>query len=288
MLRSLLLTTTRPVLLLGILLCAARGFTQSQSELSADLVRHTFILRNFYTNQRLNFDSSGALISDGTPGFGPTDGRVYIKEVQLAANHLTLRGERPVSIFDPGTGDTTLLGLHRKVEIDVQLLPDKPSNDNARALLDKIFLTSSESDALTCSEEEAKAFRLQMLQSKEFVSVKKDGAAKKVTEPRQLCFPGGTRAYVVEGGVGAPKAVKTPDPPYPNDGSVRGENKTVVLAMVVDVAGKPSSMVVIGPGASVFDIVAVDAVQHWKFLPATYQGKPVPAAINVEVNFRPR
>ena len=86
MLRSSLLMTTRSVLLLGILLCAARGFTQSQSELSADLVRHTFILRNFYTNQRLNFDSSGALISDGTPGFGPTDGRVYIKEVQLAAN----------------------------------------------------------------------------------------------------------------------------------------------------------------------------------------------------------
>ncbi len=288
MLRSLLLMTARSIFLTGIILCAAVGFAQSQNELSADLVRHTFILRNFYTNQKLNFDSSGALISDGTQGFGPTDGRVYIKEVQLAANHLTLRGERPVSIFDPGTGDTTLLGLHRKVEIDVQLPPDKPPNDSARLLLDKIFLTSIETDALTCSEEEAKAFRQQMLQSKEFVSVKKDGGAKKVTEPHQLCFPGGTRAYAVEGAVEPPKPLKTPDPPYPNDASTRHQNKTVVLALVVDVAGKPSSLVVIGPGASVFDLVAVDAVQHWKFSPASYQGKPVAAAINVEVNFSPR
>ncbi len=288
MLRSWLLITVRSALLLGIVLCAACGFAQSQNELSADLVRHTFILRNFYTNQRLNFDSSGALISDGTPGFGPTDGRVYIKEVQLAANHLTLRGERPVSLFDPGTGDTSLLGLHRKVEIDVQLPPDKPPSDSARALLDKIFLTSPEADALTCSEEEAKAFRQKMLQSKEFVSVKKDGGARKITEPRQLCFPGGTRAYLVEGEVEPPKPLKTPDPPYPNDASARRQNKTVVLALVVDVAGKPSSLVVIGPGASVFDIVAVDTVQHWKFLPASYQGKPVAAAVNVEVNFRAR
>lgn len=288
MLRSLLLIPARSVLLLGIILCTATCIAQSQNELSADLVRHTFILRNFYTNQKLNFDSSGALISDGTPGFGPTDGRVYIKEVQLAANHLTLRGERPVSLFDPGTGDTSLLGLHRKVEIDVQLPPDKPPDDSARALLDKIFLTSSEADALACSEEEAKAFRQKMLQSKEFVSVKKDSGAKKITEPRQLCFPGGTRAYLVEGAVEPPKPLKTPDPPYPNDASTEHQNKTVVLALVVDVAGKPSSLVVIGPSASVFDIVAVDAVQHWKFLPASYQGKPVAAAINVEVNFSPR
>ncbi len=279
---------TTGVWFLGVLLCGAFGFAQAQNELSADLVRHALILRGFYTNQKLNFDSNGVLISDGTPGFGPTDGRVYVKEVQFAANRLTLRGERPVSIFDPGTGDTTLLGLHRKVEIDVQLPPDKPPIDSARALLDKIFLTSSEADALTCSEDEAKAFRKQMLQSKEFVSAKKDSGASKITEPHQLCFPGGTRAYVAEGAVKAPKPLKTPDPPYPNDASAQGQNKTVVLALVVDVAGKPSSLVVIGPSASVFDIVAVDAVQHWKFLPASYQGKPVAAAINVEVNFRPQ
>jgi TonB family protein len=288
MVETLLLMPTRGVLFLGVLLCGVLGVAQSQSELSTDLVRHALILRNFYTNQKLNFDSSGALISDGTPGFGPIDGRVYVKEVQLVANRLILRGERPVSIFDPGTGDTTLLGLHRKVEIEVQLPPDKPANDSARALLDKIFLTSSEADALTCSEDEVKAFRQQMLQSKEFVSAKKDSGAKKVTQPHQLCFPGGTRAYVAEGAIEPPKPLKTPDPGYPNDASTRGENKTVVLALVVDLAGKPSSLVVIGPSATVFDVVAIDAVQHWKFLPASYQGKPVAAAINVEVNFSPR
>ena len=264
---------------LGILLYGVLALAQSPSDLSADLVRHTLILRNFYTNQKLNFDRHGTLLTDGTPGFGPTDGRVYVKDVQLAANRLTIRGERPVSLFDPGTGDTTLLGLHRKVEIDVELPPDKPPDESARALLDQIFFTTSEANAFTCSDDEAKAFRERMLRSKEFVSAKKDGGDKNSNEAHQLCFPGGARAYAVGGAVEPPKPLKTPDPNYPNDSSARHQNKTVVLALIVDIAGKTSSLVVVGPGATIFDVIAIDTVQHWKFIPASYQGKPVPAAM---------
>ena len=272
--------------LAGICLSPCFAVTQSESTLSQDLVRHTFILRNYYTDQKLNFDSSGVLLSGGTPGFGPSDGRVYVKEVELTGTRLTIRGERPVSIFDPGTGETTLLGLHRKVEVDLQLPPGKSADESVSPLLDRIFLTSSEANALECTADEAKAFRARMERSKDFVSAKKETVEKPAGEPVQLCYPGGTRAYLPGAGIEAPKPVKTPDPNYPN-GSDRHARRTVVLAVVVDIAGKPSSLVVIGPGATVFDIAAIDAVQRWKFLPGSYQGKAVPAAINVEVSFTP-
>jgi TonB family protein len=276
--------------LAGVFLCSSASVAQYQQELSRDLVRHTFILRNFYIDAKLRFDTTGALISPGTPGFGPTDGRVYVKEVELGPNQLTIRGERPISIFDPGTGDTTLLGLHRKVEIDLQLPPDKPADQSVEPLLDRIFFTSSEADAFTCSADEEKAFRERMLRSKAFISAKKDdgGGNNSGGQPRQLCYPGGTRAYIAGGGIDAPKPLKTPDPNNPIGVSAGHTNKIVVLAVVVDVTGKCSSMVVIGPGATVFDVAAIEAVKRWKFVPASYQGKPVAAAINVEVTFAVR
>lgn len=58
-----------------------------------------------------------------------------------------------------------------------------------------------------------------------------------------------------------------------------------MLALIVDEKGKPRSLIVIGGSATVFDLVSINAVQGWKFQPGTYQGKPVPTAINVEMNF---
>ena len=87
-------------------------------------------------------------------------------------------------------------------------------------------------------------------------------------------------------GTEPPRELKAPDPTYPAATFGKCENKTVVLAIIVDPKGKPSSFVVIAPTPSLLDIAAIEAVQGWKFLPASDHGKPIPVAINVEVNFR--
>ncbi len=63
-------------------------------------------------------------------------------------------------------------------------------------------------------------------------------------------------------------------------------NETAVLAFIFDTEGKPASLVVVAASPTIFEADAREAVQHWKFLPATYQGTPVPTVIDVEVNFR--
>jgi TonB family protein len=282
----LLSLRTRISFLLGILLCGSLALAQFE-ELSSELVKHTLVLRNFYSGQKLKFDARGTLVSGGAPGSSPSDGRVYVKAVQVEAKRLIIRGERPVPVFDPATGETSWLGLHQNVDIEAQLPVDATPATVRTELLNRIFLTPDELKAIDCSAGEERAFRERMMRAKEFVSAKPD-AQKNNEEPHQLCFPGGSRAYVTAKGVTLPQELKSYDPPYPPSELVKRENKTVVLAIIVDTNGKPSSMVIVGATATVFDIAAIEAVKGWKFRPGSYQGKAVPTAISVAVNFKVR
>jgi hypothetical protein len=64
-------------------LCCSAAFGQSADQLVSSLEKHTVVLRNYYADASLTFDSDGKLISGGTPGFGPTDGLLYIEHVQV-------------------------------------------------------------------------------------------------------------------------------------------------------------------------------------------------------------
>ena len=66
-----------------------------QQELSTALVNRVLFLRNSYTDSKLTFDSNGTLSSKGTSGFGPGEGRIYVKSVQLERGKLTLAGGPP-------------------------------------------------------------------------------------------------------------------------------------------------------------------------------------------------
>lgn len=284
--------------LLGFTLCCTVGLAQVDRQFADQLVRQTVVLRNFYTGKKLKYDANGVPISGGAAGSGPADGRVYVEALKLEKDKVIIRGERPISVFNPGTGESSLFGLHDKVEIEADLPSDKGASEAATEMLHRIFLTPAESDRLACSANEENIFRERMLAANDIVSVPKGGKQNN-GEPRQLCFPGGDRAYVAGNGVAPPKALKTPDPAYPlsvlhtKEASANPpatQENRVVLALIVDSRGEPTSQVVIGAFSSltVFDLAVIDAVHAWKFQPATYQGKPVPAAITVEVNFRLR
>jgi TonB family protein len=57
------------------------------------------------------------------------------------------------------------------------------------------------------------------------------------------------------------------------------------LSLVVDASGKPTDIQIQSPLGLGLDEKAVEAVSKWKFEPAKKDGKPVPVAIAVEVDF---
>ena len=93
--------------------------------------------------------------------------------------------------------------------------------------------------------------------------------------------------FRVDGPLSPPRAKFHPDPGYPKEARHTGVEGTVVLRMVVGVAGIPRHIVVAQPLGHGLDEEAVKTVQRWRFEPAKLRHKPVPVQINVQVHFRP-
>lgn len=96
----------------------------------------------------------------------------------------------------------------------------------------------------------------------------------------------GGGVFKVGGGVLAPKPISTPDPQYTEQARQARYEGTCVLAMIVGPDGKPRDIRIqrgLGMG---LDQKAIEAVQQWRFEPATKDGRAVAVQISVEVSFK--
>jgi len=264
-----------------------------EQELSTALLRHVLILRNFYTDAHLKFDSNGVLTSKSPLGFGPIEGRIYVRELKLEPTRLTITGSRPLAVFDAVSETLRLVEIHQPVSITIDLPDSEAPQHSIPGLLKHVFLTTQESDQLACSADETAAFRKDAKAAIRKINV--IAVPKKATEPspevnslselKQVCYPIGDRAYRAVRGIVPPKPLKTPDPAYPVGASRGGHTGTVVVMLIIDPGGAPTSIILTRAVGADLDEAAIKAVRTWKFAPATFQGSPVPVAINVEVSF---
>ncbi len=81
-------------------------------------------------------------------------------------------------------------------------------------------------------------------------------------------------------------AIDTPPPQYPLELACAGIGGQTVLDVQVGAEGTPTAISVArGSGSDALDQLARDAVQGWKFRPATRGGEPVAQSIQVPVSF---
>ena len=96
----------------------------------------------------------------------------------------------------------------------------------------------------------------------------------------------GDGVYRAGNGVSKPQLITKVEPEYSEEARKAKFQGIVVLAIVVDPNGNainPRVMKSLGLG---LDEKAIEAVRQWKFKPGYKDGKPVPVAATVEVNFR--
>ena len=98
-------------------------------------------------------------------------------------------------------------------------------------------------------------------------------------------------------GVTAPRLVNQVYPEYSKEARKKKFNGIVLVGLTVDANGEPTNLHIVRSAsdkadeanrdaALSLDQKALDCVQKYRFAPATYQGKPVPFDLNVEVNFQ--
>jgi len=96
----------------------------------------------------------------------------------------------------------------------------------------------------------------------------------------------GGGVYKIGGGVSAPTLVFKVEPEYSEEARKAKFQGTVVLYVVVDEKGAPRDLRVVRPLGLGLDEKAIEAVTKWRFRPGYKDGKAVPVAATIEVNFR--
>jgi TonB family protein len=89
-----------------------------------------------------------------------------------------------------------------------------------------------------------------------------------------------------ENGVSSPVPIRKVDANYTEEARRAKIHGNVLLALVVDQNGNPRDIKVEKPLGMGLEEKAIEAVQKWKFQPATKNGRPVAMHISVAVNFR--
>jgi TonB family protein len=93
-------------------------------------------------------------------------------------------------------------------------------------------------------------------------------------------------AYNVGGSVRPPVATYTAIPEFPEAARKAKLSGNVIVALVVDSNGQPQNVRVAQGLGNGLDEKAVEAVQQYRFKPATRDGEPVPVNLKVAVNFQ--
>ena len=86
-------------------------------------------------------------------------------------------------------------------------------------------------------------------------------------------------------GVKMGRAIYTPDPEYSESARKAKIQGTVQLAVAINATGVVDAVRVVKPLEPGLDQNAVEAINMWRFTPATKDGKPVAVQMEVEVGY---
>jgi len=84
----------------------------------------------------------------------------------------------------------------------------------------------------------------------------------------------------------APRVIRARNPEYSPDARAKRIQGTVLLSFTVGIDGRPRDIHVKRSLSPDLDQEAVNCLKTWKFEPATRNGKPFAADIDIEINFK--
>ena len=96
----------------------------------------------------------------------------------------------------------------------------------------------------------------------------------------------GSPVYRVGCGIKPPRPIRQPQPEYSEYARKKKISGTVVLSAVIDSGGSVRDVKITRWLETSLDQKAIDALNQWKFQPATQDGQPVAVKVEVQMSFR--
>jgi len=276
-----------------ILILSSAAF--AQEDLLNKLVGRILVIRNFYTEPLLRYDSSGHIKHHAQTGEW-TVAQFKIEKASLTDNGFVLEGKRIAVGYNHKEGSVAFYALD-PLAIKVEDLPsDTLTQQKLDELTRQIFVVLRD-------EPETVPEYWRDLVSGNVVADKDENGHKiyrlKGTPPPKQSQPGevasemmapaqSTPIYRVGGNVKPPQIIKHREPKYSDLARRLGYEGVTVLQLTLTEAGTPENIKIIKPAGFGLDENAVQAVKDWTFKPSTREGRPVRVVVNVEVNYRMR
>jgi len=274
---------------------------------SADINHHlrdqyqgkTFLLRGFYSSDRLRYDSSG-VPGNATAGDWTVDGFIQVRDIHLSDDKLIIKAQRMVAARVE-TKQLTLLSRKKdSVHLEIKADPGmhNPAPEQVDALLSKIFLTSQDSLAnlvpdywKPCVNEGLKGEDKKCAFAPEFLAIP-GVAISSVEDNSSTTKTSGESHDPVYRMVGSfhkdirpPRVTYQREPEFSESARAAKFQGVVILMLVVNKDGTPTKVRIAQPVGYGLDEKAVEAVESWKFTPGEKDGLPVNIEIAVEVSF---
>ncbi len=271
-----------------------------------------FVQRAFYSAPHLQYDSTGRAAEQGPVGDWTTDAFVQLNDIHFAGDKVEIKATRLMVVCAGKKGfelyeakSTKKRKDKQAASADIEAPVADSSEEAARALLSKIFLTSGDSlvDYVPdfwkpCLEDgilgksEGCRFSAEMLgvpgmtippghpSSSEDMRFPVTVSSKSNTT---VTMPAGL--FRVGHGVTPPKPLYQSEPTFSEAARRLKYQGVVTMGLIVDKDGLPKNIHILTPVGAGLDAKAVQAVSTWRFQPAQKDGQPVPVAIAVEMDF---
>lgn len=260
--------------LLLILLLALPALPQNDANdivkrLRPEIEKHTFLVRGFYQDLHLDYDSGGNLLHPAKSGSWTT-AWMFIKRVDLKNGRLELDGERAVQIFQDKQRRFDLPRTMYNMRLTVEIAP-QAAEESLRKALATIFVSPGEPLAPMLPDYWQWVFAHLdsngMLPPEPAVDYA-DLPPCPLTGPfLQHCRPG--REVTI------PKDINQPRPYWNKLAHALHMSGSTALLVYVDKTGHPQKIEIHKPLGCGLDEDAIAAVRDWTFQPATRNGQPM-------------
>jgi TonB family protein len=283
--RALLIKLAAPTLLLA-LNCLPASAQTTKDAIKARLIGQPLYLRGFWMDEHLEFNVDGQPVNKYRVGTF-TEAAIDVHKVKLSHGLLRVEGQRVGLEFASAGLESTEVAPKRvqlnghkysgSIDIEIQAQPD---GDFSTAL-DAIFAPD------LASLVPAMPSYWRTYAQKHFLDEgDKDDAKQQAPSPRDSSAAKNDQLFRIGPGVTKPVALHQESPQFSDAARVLKYSGMVVVYLWVMADGTPSHLSIVKPAGLGLDEQALLAVSHYKFKPATKDGKPITVDLYVDVNFQ--
>jgi TonB family protein len=295
--------------LTAMILALAATLAGSEREPIANLLNKAYrkqemIQRVFFSGSTIRYSADGEFLSGGKPGPWTLDAEIECTGVRLKQNKLVIKGKRLYFLYDkkqqilkPWYGPD--------VEIDIMTGAGLTSISSLQKAISKVFISGDEESAFfvpdywkdyllnlrrhhSLPEEKRQSLLEEKMSAIPASSIGGiTGGNNEALQPvRAATNPSTASAGGKYATVTRPEVIYKIEPPYTPEARSARINGVVILSADIGPNGYITSLSIIRPLGMGLDDNAAQAVQAWRFKPATREGKPVPAKVSIEISFK--